>query len=558
MPSQFRENTQAQTNNEQTDMTLNDIVCNANKYLCICGDFALPDFLLTERIRQAFQDAKAKGIRIRLITEITRDNLSSCKQIMKFAEVRHLEKLVGNFAINDLEYFGQAQGNAFASNLIYSNDGGMVEQQKYVFENLWNNSVTQHDKMSSLEVGVDPEEIKVLSDPYEIRKTYLNLINSAVSEISLIIATPNALQRDYRGGTISMLIEASEKRNVNVNLVIPTYEIDMQNGFLDIKSLSKNLNFKIKSIVPPTRKTHLIKTTFLIVDKKSILIIDVKDDNQENFIEAVGYATYHTSKSRTESYNFIFDTIWRQADLHESLREANKNLLYSYQKLEEHDAMEKEFINIAAHELRTPSQSIIGYSELLKNLPERNKQYEEAILRNAERLFSLVTNMLNIARIESQTMKLNKTVFDLNVKIQNVINDISQQTELKYYDKVKIEFVPIEKVDIIADKEKIFEVFANLVNNAIKFTKQGTITIILKREYKTNQATVTIKDSGPGIDPEIIPHLFSKFKTKSEKGLGLGLYISKNIVEAHGGKIEAYNNPNSKGATFIVTLPLKV
>ena len=331
----------------------------------------------------------------------------------------------------------------------------------------------------------------------------------------------------------------------------------MQNEFLDIKSLTKNLNFRIKSIVPPTRKTHLIKTTFLIVDKKSILIIDVKDDTQENFIKAVGYATYHTSKSRIESYNFIFDTVWRQADLHESLREANKNLLYSYQKLEEHDAMEKEFINIAAHELRTPSQSIIGYSELLKNLPERNKQYEAAILRNAERLFSLVTNMLNIARIESQTLKLNKIVFDLNVKIQNVIKDISQQTELSNNDKVKIEFIPIEKVDIIADKEKIFEVFANLVNNAVKFTKQGTITINLKREDKTNQAIVTVKDSGPGIDPEIIPHLFSKFKTKSEKGLGLGLYISKNIVEAHGGKIEAYNNPNSNGATFIVTLPLK-
>ena len=556
MPPQYRENAQAQTNNEQTDMTLNDIVCNANKELSICGDFTLPDFILTERIRQAFEDAKAKGTRIRLITEITKDNLSSCKQIMKFAEVRHLEKLVGNFAINDLEYFGQAQGNAFASNLIYNDDGGMVEQQKYIFENLWNNAVVQHDKISSLEVGVDPEEIKVLSDPYEIRKTYLNLINSAVSEISLIIATPNALQRNYRGGIISKLIEASEKRNVSVNLVIPTSEIDMQNEYLDIKSLTKNLNFRIKSIVPPTRKTHLIKTTFLIVDKKSILIIDVKDDTQENFIKAVGYATYHTSKSRIESYNFIFDTVWRQADLHESLREANKNLLYSYQKLEEHDAMEKEFINIAAHELRTPSQSIIGYSELLKNLPERNKQYEAAILRNAERLFSLVTNMLNIARIESQTLKLNKIVFDLNVKIQNVIKD-SQQTELSNNDKVKIEFIPIEKVDIIADKEKIFEVFANLVNNAVKFTKQGTITINLKREDKTNQAIVTVKDSGPGIDPEIIPHLFSKFKTKSEKGLGLGLYISKNIVEAHGGKIEAYNNPNSNGATFIVTLPLK-
>jgi signal transduction histidine kinase len=155
-------------------------------------------------------------------------------------------------------------------------------------------------------------------------------------------------------------------------------------------------------------------------------------------------------------------------------------------------------------------------------------------------------------------MKLNKTVFDLNVKIQNVIKDISQQTDLDSFDKIKIKFNPIEKLNILADKEKIFEVFANLVNNAIKFTKQGTITINLKRVDETNEAVVTIRDSGPGIDSEIIPHLFSKFKTKSEKGLGLGLYISKNIIEAHGGRIEAYNNYDPKGATFVVTLPLNI
>jgi signal transduction histidine kinase len=243
--------------------------------------------------------------------------------------------------------------------------------------------------------------------------------------------------------------------------------------------------------------------------------------------------------------------------LYESLREANRNLIYSYQKLEEHDAMEKEFINLAAHELRTPSQSIIGYSEMLKDLPERNKQYEEAISRNAERLYSLVTNMLSIARIESQTMKLNRIIFDLNVKIENVIKDVSQQIELRKADKVRIDFRPSGKINIIADKEKIFQVFANLLNNAIKFTNEGTIKISVKEKEKTNEAVVMIKDSGPGIDAEIIPHLFSKFKTKSEKGLGLGLYISKNIVEAHHGKIEAFNNPNSEGATFVVTLPLK-
>ena len=552
--SPYHEKTQTMT--KRSDIV--DIITKTEKYLNIMGDSKSPEFLLSDEITKAFQKAKTKGIKIRFITEINRANLAVCKEIMKFAEVRHLDNIVGNFILSDKEFFGQSLGSNYQVNKIYNNDNGIVELQNYVFENLWNNSVSEHDKSSSLEVGVEPEEVKVLSDPVEIRKTYLNLIESAKSEISLIIATPNALQRNYKRGIISKLIEASEKRNVTVNLVIPTYDNDkIQDDFLHSESLVKNFKFKMKSIAPVTTQTHKIKTTFLIVDKKSVFIIDVKDDNKQDFIEAVGYATFHTSKSRTESYNFIFDTVWRQADLYESLREANRNLIYSYQKLEEHDAMEKEFINLAAHELRTPSQSIIGYSEMLKDLPERNKQYEEAISRNAERLYSLVTNMLSIARIESQTMKLNKTVFDLNVKIENVIRDVNQQVEIRKADKVNIDFVPFGRINIIADKEKIFQVFTNLLNNAIKFTNEGGINISVKEKEKSNEAIVTIKDSGSGIDPEIIPHLFSKFKTTSEKGLGLGLYISKNIVEAHNGKIEAFNNPNSKGATFIVTLPLK-
>ncbi|HEY7776985.1 MAG TPA: hypothetical protein VIA09_00460, partial [Nitrososphaeraceae archaeon] len=342
-----------------------DIITKTEKYLNIMGDSKLPEFLLTDEITKAFQKAKTKGIKIRFITEINRANLGVCKEIMKFAEVRHLDNIVGNFVLSDKEFFGQSLGSNYQVNKIYNNDNRIVELQNYVFENLWENSVSEHDKSSILEVGVEPEEVKVLSDPVEIRNTYLNLIESAKSEISLIIATPNALQRNYKGGIISKLIEASEKRNVTVNLMIPTYDNDkIQDDFLHSESLAKNFKFRMKSIAPVTTQTHKIKTTFLIVDKKSVFIIDVKDDNKQNFIEAVGYATFHTSKSRTESYNFIFDTVWRQADLYESLREANRNLIYSYQKLEEHDAMEKEFINLAAHELRTPSQSIIGYSEM--------------------------------------------------------------------------------------------------------------------------------------------------------------------------------------------------
>jgi len=555
-PTPSQEKAQVIGDGRQTEANITDIIYNARKFLNICGDSTLPKFILSDTTRNALEQAKRTGVIIRCITEITKDNLSYCKELMKFTEIRHLNKFVGNSIIGDKEYLAQSVGHVFISNLTYSNENRMVEQQNSLFENFWNNATTQKEQTSTLELGVDLEEIKVLYDPNEIRTTYINLINSAKIEISLIIATPNALQRNYTGGIINLLITAAEKRNVNVNLIIPTYDKGTINDdFLRNEKIATNFKFKLKTIAPAIRETHMIKTTFLIIDRKSVFIIDVKDDSKDILTEAVGFATFHVSKSRTDSYSFIFDTLWRQADLHESLRDANKNLLGAYEKLKEHDAMEKEFIDLAAHELRTPSQSIIGYSELLKDSPKRNKKYEEAISRNAERLYSLVTNMLSVARIESQTMKLNKTFFDLNVKIQNVINDVVISPDKR--DKVEIKFKPIGRINILADKEKIFQVFANLLNNAIKFTGHGTITITLEQNDKTDEGIITFKDSGMGINQEIIPHLFSKFKTKSEKGLGLGLFISKSIIEAHQGKLEAYNNVDSNGATFVVTLPLQ-
>jgi signal transduction histidine kinase len=533
-----------------------NMISGAEESLNILGDSKSASIILSEQIRNVLQDAKKRKLKIRYITEITKKNLNACKEIKKITEVRHLDKITGNYILTDKEYFGLPQVGNSLSSRNHNENLQSITMQNYIFDILWDNATTQDHKIANLEVDVEPEEVKVISDASEVRNTYFNLIESAKFEISLIIATPNALRRNYREGIISKLIEASEKRNVNVYLAIPYDNNKLQMDVFQSDKLEKNYRFHMKFIAPVTTQTHKIKTTFLITDKKIVFIKDVKDDIKDNFIEAVGHATLHTSKSRAESYNFIFDTVWRQADLYESLNEANKNLLYSYQKLEEHDAMEKEFVNLAAHELRTPSQSIIGYSEMLRNSPERNKRYEEAILRNAERLHSLVSNMLNVARIESQTMKLNKSTFDLNTIIKNVIIEVSQQIKSRADDKVRIEFKPADKIDIIADEEKIFQVFANLLSNALKFTDKGVINISVRR-LKKDKAIVTIRDSGSGIDADIIPHLFSKFKTKSEKGLGLGLYISKSIVDAHHGKIEAYNNADSIGATFAVTLPLK-
>jgi len=417
----------------------------------------------------------------------------------------------------------------------------------------------KRDTVTKGEDIIESEEIKILSNPVEISQQYVDLINSAKSEISLIIATPNALRRNLKGGIINMLREATEKKDVKVNLIVPAHEDQIHEAadtFQRIGIMPTIQNFRVRTILPMTRQTHKIKSTFLIVDRQSSFIIDVKDDTQENLIDAVGSASYYSSKSRTESYSYIFETVWRQADLYESLAHANKSLKDAYEKLKLHDAMEKEFINIAAHELRTPAQAIIGYAELLKACPDRSQQYEEAISRNAARLYTLVTDMLDVARIESQTLKLDKTSFDLNQKIENVIKDIGQQTGTDSHKKVRILFEPKDSITITADKSRMFQVISNLLNNALKFTNDGTIVVNANKKDETHEAIITITDSGTGIDPEIIPHLFSKFKTKSEKGVGLGLFIAKNIIESHGGKIDAYNNVNAKGATFSVTLPL--
>ena len=418
---------------------------------------------------------------------------------------------------------------------------------------------SKHDKVTEVEHVTESGDIQILTNSVEIRQQYINLINSAKSEISLIIATPNALRRNLNGGIINMLRDAAEKKNVKINLIIPAYEDQIHKAadtFQSIGLMPTIRNFQIRTILPMTRQTHKIKSTFLIVDRQFSYIIDIHDDTQENLIDAASSASYYASKSRTESYSYIFETVWRQADLYVSLAEANKSLEDAYEKLKLHDAMEQEFINLAAHELRTPAQAIIGYSEMLKVCPEKREQYDEAISRNAARLYSLVTDMLDVARIESQTLKLDKTSFDLNQKIENVISDIKQQTGADTNKKVRIKFESKGSIAVTGDKTRIFQVISNLLNNALKFTVEGTIIVNAQKNPETHEAMITIKDSGTGIDPEIIPNMFSKFITKSKRGVGLGLYIARNIVEAHGGKIDAYNNINERGATFVVTLPL--
>ena len=221
--------------------------------------------------------------------------------------------------------------------------------------------------------------------------------------------------------------------------------------------------------------------------------------------------------------------------------------------------MQKEFINIAAHELRTPIQPILSLAQILSNKMKDRTHLEllEIIIKNARRLQKLTEDILDIAKIESQSLSLKKEQLNLDDVVATALEDYKEEIE-KTNSKLKLVYknnVKNNTLVVDADRNRLFQVFNNLLSNAVKFTDEGDICI--STENKDTQAMVTVKDSGVGIDPQILPQLFSKFVSKSFKGTGLGLFISKSIVEAHGGKIWAENNFNGeKGATFYFTLPL--
>jgi signal transduction histidine kinase len=253
------------------------------------------------------------------------------------------------------------------------------------------------------------------------------------------------------------------------------------------------------------------------------------------------------------------------------LNESNKQLAIANEQLKVHDRMQKEFINVASHEIKTPTQAILGYTELLQKHPEKREQISDALHRNANRLQRLTNDILDVTRIESQALKLNKEKFNLIDLISNIIEDFKNDIQKKG-SNVALLYKPDDNNLVVeADKERITQVISNLLSNAIKFTKEGSISIKVMENAKHNshqqeeeEVMVSIEDTGTGIDSEILPRLFTKFATKSDMagGTGLGLFISKSIIEAHGGKMWAHNNNNNinngqeRGATFYFSLPL--
>jgi signal transduction histidine kinase len=573
-PTSDSEKTQVLHGFEKTTEVIIKFLYSAEDSMNICADYTWPSVAMgVEVFKKGLYELKKRNVKSRFVTDITKDNIKYCKELMQISELRHLDGVKGNFSISEKGYTASAtlQEAALLQQVIYSNVRAILDQQQYVFETLWSKAKPAEQKIREIEEGIDLGETAIIQNPKKILELFINMIKSAKSEILLMLPTINAFLREERIGAIELLKKSAAEHDVNARIITPSnddVEKILQNNTVSVAvrkeqqiNQKKEKGFEVQRSNIQFKETAMTTVTILVVDKRESLVMEKTDDSKETFIEAIGLSTYSNSEPTVMSYLSIFEGLWRQAKLYEELREANE-------RLQIHDKMQREFINIASHEMKTPTQAILGTSGLLQYYPERKDELIGIIQRNAKRLQTLIANILDVTRIESQTLKLNKERFNIRDVISSLIEDHKDRTKNSNIELINKNNNNNNPIFVEADKDRIIQVLSNLLSNAIKFTDQGKISINLFEKNDDNneengggrkEVIVSVNDTGSGINSEIFPRLFSKFASKSYQGTGLGLFICKSIIEAHGGRIWAENNnvseDKSGGATITFSLP---
>jgi two-component system, OmpR family, sensor histidine kinase VicK len=512
-----------------------------------------------EKMQGRLLDSTRRGKNTRWVGSINNDNIYLVKAYLDLGmKIKHINHMLPmHFAVSSKELYAtidEMKGGQIARNLLVSNEPHYVKHFKSIFEELWNNGIDAIERIRDIEAGVDLADVQVIANSLRAQDRYIEIVKSASKEILWIFPTTNAFLRQDKMGAIPLAMQAARERNVKVKILVPANKLIEEK----VQQLKQNCH---SCQIDVRYKEQMSETmaTILVVDRKDSMVMELKDDSKSRFAEAIGLSTYSNSKAGVLSYVSIFENLWKQSELYEQLMKA-------HEQLKMHDRMQKEFIDVAAHELRTPIQPILGLTQMIYSkidedeYPYTRKQQKElleAVIRNANRLQRLTEDILDVTRIESQNLSLNLERINLDEIILNAINDTKRNQQIN-----KNVILLYQQHDeginytIQADKGRLNQVMSNLISNAIKFTEEGSIIITSKKEENENKVIVSVKDSGIGIHPEILPRLFQKFATKSYQGTGLGLYISKSILEAHGGKMWAENNPDGKGATFSFSLAI--
>jgi two-component system sensor histidine kinase VicK len=335
-----------------------------------------------EFVIKAYHDIIDRGCRIRLITEISANNISYCKKLSKLLDLRHFDGIKGNLGIVDGIRYGasaKSEEKKFPTEYIFSTVKSFVEQQQYFFDMLWNKSMSADIRIKEIEEGIKPNVLETITDPFEIKNVYLNLMKYATNKIMLIIPTDNAMDHHAEIGVFQRLKEITNADNkINENIKIRILMSGTNNhSFIEEQHQHQHqqkeqytlLSFSLSSLPIELRSIETDLTTksiIAVIDRKESLVIEVKDDTKDNFIDSIGFATYSNSRATVLSYVSIFESFWKQSEL--------------VKKLKESEELQKDFVHIAAHELKNPIQPILGLTNLLiKVRPTDEKEFQNII-----------------------------------------------------------------------------------------------------------------------------------------------------------------------------------
>ncbi|MFZ0328206.1 MAG: HAMP domain-containing sensor histidine kinase [Nitrososphaeraceae archaeon] len=508
-------------------------------------------FNVHKKIIDNYKNGEHKGIKL-VTTIVDKDAADLIKKFFDIGvQIRHINNMPPiDFAVSDKEMIATTEKTEepeeIIRSLLVTNEQAYINHFVFIFNELWKDAVDARERILTIEQGIEPEFVEVINDPQRAEMVLIDLAKSVRKEALLILPNDKAMIRVDKLGVIDNLIKVSQENDAIIKIICP---LSKENSHIAKRIANNASNIRVLN-------GNISSAGMLIADNARYFRAELKDPHAGEFIEAIGFPIYSNSKPSVESFRSIFELLWNERVLNEELKNTQ--------------AMQKEFINIAAHELRNPIQPILGLSHTLLSEEGDIKQYREllnVIYRNAKRLQRLTEDVLDVSKIESKTLKLNKNQFNLKEVIMNILADFKTQLKSEGKDnKINLHFVSKENEDIFvyADLDRITQVVSNLLSNAVKFTEEGSITVRMKREKDYNAANinrhqlvvVSIRDTGKGVHPSLKGKLFEKFETRSEKGMGLGLYISRTIVEDHDGKLWAENNTDEKGATFFFSLPI--
>ena len=427
---------------------------------------------------------------------------------------------------------------------------------QFISDPFWDKTIPTEEEINEINHELKKPDIRVINNPEEALKTTDQLIKTAKNEILLLFSSANALfRRLIRADGLTTMRELIQaQKEIKIRILTP-FDEKISDLVNDLKKFS---NIDVKFLAEPL---HL-KVTIAVVDRSHSMAVELVNDDVDNSIDAMGLSTYSNSKSTVLYYVSIFESLWKQADIYKKAEELYDQLKYK-------NETQRQFLNIAAHELRNPIQPILGLAEVMLSNKNLNVIQQEELLRiiinNAKKLHFLTNNLLDVARIDENLFSLELQELDIVGLANEVIKEVRNQ--ITNNKKIQIDLQCTEKsLNVIGDKIRLNQVFLNLINNAIKYTDEGDILVSIKRGNNNGNnsnsnnndndtvALVQIVDKGLGIQDNIKQKLFSKFTKGTKMGTGLGLFICKNIVESHGGKIWAENNTD-KGATFSFTIP---